>query len=162
MPLRPPPFRGTLIRETAFREMLIQNRSNPWCPPQDSSDPAVPAVAMRRTDRILGPIASWDTGIMNPPEPDKPRITLIGRSGCHLCDVAREVVSTVARDAAAGWVEVDVDADPELQRRYGEQVPVVLVDGAQHDFWRVDPVRLRLALAGRPSDRSGGESGRSG
>jgi hypothetical protein len=41
---------------------------------------------------------------------------------------------------------VDVDSDPELQRRYTDQVPVTFVDGAQHDFWRVDPARLRAAL----------------
>ena len=36
----------------------------------------------------------------------------------------------------------DVDADPELQRRYTDQVPVTFVDGRQHDVWRVDPARL--------------------
>jgi hypothetical protein len=41
---------------------------------------------------------------------------------------------------------VDVDGDPELLRRYTDQVPVTFVDGAQHDFWRVDPLRLRAAL----------------
>lgn len=55
----------------------------------------------------------------------------------------------VADDTGAGWLEVDVDADPMLLARYGEQVPVVLVDGAQHDFWRVDEQRLRAALAPR-------------
>jgi hypothetical protein len=79
----------------------------------------------------------------------EPRITLIGRAGCHLCDEAREVVRRVADDTGAGWVEVSVDDDVELLRRYSEQVPVVLVDGAQHDFWRVDETRLRDALSGR-------------
>jgi Glutaredoxin-like domain (DUF836) len=41
---------------------------------------------------------------------------------------------------------LDIDSDPDLQRRYTEQVPVTFVDGAQHDFWRVDPVRLKSAL----------------
>ena len=76
------------------------------------------------------------------------RITLIGRSGCHLCDDAREVVRRVADDTGAGWVEVSVDDDADLLARYSEQVPVVLVDGAQHDFFRVDEQRLRRALAG--------------
>jgi glutaredoxin len=75
------------------------------------------------------------------------RITLIGREGCHLCDDAREVVRRVADDTGVGWVEVFVDADPDLLRRYSDQVPVVLVDGAQHDFWRVDETRLRRALS---------------
>jgi glutaredoxin len=81
------------------------------------------------------------------------RITLIGRDGCHLCDDAREVVRRVADDTGAGWVEVDVDDDPDLLRRYSEQVPVVLLDGAQHDYWRVDETRLRAALARRPGRR---------
>ena len=38
---------------------------------------------------------------------------------------------------------------PELQRRYTDEVPVTFVDGEQHDFWRVDPDRLRRALARR-------------
>lgn len=78
-----------------------------------------------------------------------PRITLIGRAGCHLCDDAREVVRRVADDTGAGWVEVSVDDDADLLREYSEQVPVVLVDGAQHTFWRVDEQRLRDALSGR-------------
>jgi len=76
------------------------------------------------------------------------RITLVGRPGCHLCDDAREVVRRVADDTGAGWAELSVDDDPELLAQYAEQVPVVLVDGAQHDFWRVDEQRLRRALAG--------------
>ena len=76
-----------------------------------------------------------------------PRITLIGRSGCHLCDVAREVVRTVAQDTGAGWVELDVDADPALLARWSDEVPVTLIDGQPHDYWRVDEARLRAALA---------------
>ena len=77
-----------------------------------------------------------------------PRITLVGRPGCHLCDDAREVVRRVADDTGAGWVELSVDDDPDLLAAYSEQVPVVLVDGAQHDFFRVDEQRLRRALTG--------------
>lgn len=76
-----------------------------------------------------------------------PRITLLGRPGCHLCDAAREVVRRVADDTGAGWVEISVDDDPELLARYSEQVPVTLVDGERHDYWRVDEARLRAALA---------------
>ena len=76
-----------------------------------------------------------------------PRITLIGRASCHLCDAAREVVSTVADDTGAGWVELDVDADPALLARWSDEVPVTLVDGEPHDYWRVDEARLRAALA---------------
>lgn len=79
-----------------------------------------------------------------------PRITLLGRPGCHLCDAAREVVRRVADDTGAGWVEISVDDDPELLAHYSEQVPVTLVDGERHDYWRVDEARLRAALARSP------------
>ena len=42
-----------------------------------------------------------------------------------------------------------MDDDPVLQDRFGDEVPVTFVDGRQHDFWRVDPVRLRSALQRR-------------
>ncbi len=77
------------------------------------------------------------------------RITLIGRPGCHLCDDARVVVARVAADLGVGVREVSIAGDAELTARYGEQIPVVLVDGEQHDYWRVDEQRLRDALAGR-------------
>jgi hypothetical protein len=84
-----------------------------------------------------------------------PRITLVGRDGCHLCDEAREVVRRVADDTGAGWVEHRVDDDADLLRKYGEMVPVVLVDGVQHDYFRVDEKRLRDALSGRRWGRRG-------
>jgi glutaredoxin len=74
------------------------------------------------------------------------RVVLIGREGCHLCDEARDVVRRVVEETGTSWTEVDVDEDAELRRRYSNQVPVVLVDGRQHDFWRVDEQRLRAAL----------------
>ncbi|MFP8963291.1 glutaredoxin family protein [Streptomyces nanhaiensis] len=73
-------------------------------------------------------------------------VTLIGKPGCHLCDDARAVVGEVCAQLGARWEEKDITQDEELYRRYWEQIPVVLVDGAQHDFWRVDPRRLRAAL----------------
>ncbi|HEX8497388.1 MAG TPA: glutaredoxin family protein [Actinomycetales bacterium] len=76
-----------------------------------------------------------------------PRITLLGRPGCHLCEAARDVVRRVSDDTGAGWVELNVDDDPELLATWSDQVPVTLVDGRQHDYWRVDETRLRAALA---------------
>jgi hypothetical protein len=84
-----------------------------------------------------------------------PRVLLLGRPGCHLCDDARVVVARVCADLGVGWAELDITADPDLLERYWEQIPVTLVDGEQHDFWRVDEQRLRAALAGRPVDSTG-------
>ena len=75
-----------------------------------------------------------------------PRVTLVSKPGCHLCDDAHAVVEQVCAELGESYVEVDLRSDPELSRRYAEEIPVTLVDGAQHDFWRVDPDRLRTAL----------------
>ncbi|GAA0983088.1 hypothetical protein ENKNEFLB_04158 [Nocardioides aquaticus] len=75
-----------------------------------------------------------------------PRVRLYGRPGCHLCDVAREVVASVCAELGEEFDEVSVDDDPALRERFGEEVPVTFVDGRQHDFWRVDAHRLRAAL----------------
>ncbi|MEO7131679.1 MAG: glutaredoxin family protein [Dermatophilaceae bacterium] len=75
-----------------------------------------------------------------------PRVTLIGRDGCHLCDEARAVINRVTTDLGEAWQERSIDDDDQLRQRYAEQIPVILVDGRVHDFWRVDEVRLRAAL----------------
>ncbi|WP_427384675.1 glutaredoxin family protein [Janibacter sp. G56] len=74
------------------------------------------------------------------------RISLVTKPGCHLCEVAREIVDGVARETGASVEEVNVLDDPELLERYAELIPVTFVDGRQHDYWRVDPERLRAAL----------------
>jgi hypothetical protein len=80
--------------------------------------------------------------------PTEPRITLIGKPGCHLCDDARTVIERVAAELGVGWEERSILDNPRLHAQYWEQIPVTLVDGRQHDFWRVDEGRLRAALAG--------------
>ena len=84
------------------------------------------------------------------------RLTLIGKPGCHLCDDAREVVQAVmaeieARDAAPGIAldERSILDDAALAARYAEEIPVLLIDGEVHDYWRIDPVRLKTALLAR-------------
>jgi glutaredoxin len=75
------------------------------------------------------------------------RITLYSRPGCHLCDDARSVIEAVCAELGETYVEVSIDDDPELRQRFTDEVPVTFVDGRQHDFWRVDPERLRAALS---------------
>jgi glutaredoxin len=74
------------------------------------------------------------------------RVVVLTRQGCHLCDEAIAKVAAVCAETGEAYAVLDVDSDPELQRRYTDQVPVIFVDRAQHDFWRVDPVRLKAAL----------------
>lgn len=75
-----------------------------------------------------------------------PRVTLLGKPGCHLCDDARGVIEAVTAELGETYEEIDILEHPQLYEKYWEQIPVTLVDGAQHDFWRVDPARLRHAL----------------
>ena len=53
------------------------------------------------------------------------------------------MIERVCADLGEAYVEVSIDDDPELQERFGEEIPVTFVDGRQHDFWRVDEARLR-------------------
>jgi len=72
----------------------------------------------------------------------EPRIQLLTRPGCHLCDVAKEALERIGEP----WVEVDIERDPELDAEYGDRIPVVLLDGKEHGYWRVEEERLRRDL----------------
>jgi len=91
------------------------------------------------------------SGDQTPPE--QPRIVVLTRPGCHLCEAAVATIAGVCVDTGDEWVERDITEDAELTRRYTDQVPVTFVDGAQHDFWRVDADRLRAALAASAAPR---------
>lgn len=80
-------------------------------------------------------------------------LTLIGKPGCHLCDDARTVVTTVMEQVSAerGAPEILLEErsildDAELHERYVEDIPVLLINGKVHNYWRIDPVRLSDAL----------------
>jgi glutaredoxin len=75
------------------------------------------------------------------------RLTLLSRAGCHLCAEARAALSRLAAELGTPWDEVDVDSDRELRAEYGDRVPVILLDGAEHGYWQVEEDRLRRALA---------------
>lgn len=75
------------------------------------------------------------------------RVTLIGKPGCHLCDEARAVISQVCQELGEQFIELSILDDPTLAAQYAEEIPVTLVDGARHDYFRVDPARLRKALS---------------
>lgn len=85
-------------------------------------------------------------------------ITLLSKLGCHLCDDARSVIQRVAGELGVTWEERDIMASAEDLDKYGEMIPVTLIDGVQHDFWRVDETRLRAALMAEPSARRGSGS----
>ncbi|KAA1374858.1 glutaredoxin family protein [Aeromicrobium fastidiosum] len=84
---------------------------------------------------------------MTIPHASDARVVVYTRVGCHLCEIAEQQVAELCAETGDSWARVDIDDDPDLRQRFTEQVPVTFVDGAQHDFWRVDPTRLRKALA---------------
>ena len=75
------------------------------------------------------------------------RVVVYSRDGCHLCEAAEQLVAQVVAETGDDWARVDIDGDPALKQAFTDQVPVTFVDGRRHDFWRVDPARLRAALA---------------
>jgi glutaredoxin len=77
-----------------------------------------------------------------------PRVTLLTRADCHLCDDARAALDRVAARTGESWAEVSVDGDLELERDYGDRLPVVLLDGKEHGYWRVEEDRLVRDLDG--------------
>jgi len=77
-------------------------------------------------------------------------ITLLTRPGCHLCDDARAVIEKVAAELGVRWRERDITGSDRDLRAYADMIPVTLIDGVQHDFWRVSEQRLRAALAAPP------------
>jgi hypothetical protein len=70
------------------------------------------------------------------------QIVLLTRVDCHLCIDAVAAVRRVAAETGVEWTEVDVDTDLELAAEYGDRLPVVLLDGAEHGYWSVDESRL--------------------
>ena len=84
-------------------------------------------------------------------------LTLIGKPGCHLCDDARLVVNTVlaefksAHTGVNASVQVQLDEEnilenEDLFKKYSAEIPVLMVNGQVHNYWRIDPIRLRDAL----------------
>lgn len=75
-------------------------------------------------------------------------VTLLAKPGCHLCDVARDIIEDALLDfPQVELVEHSILDDPALLERHRNDIPVVLVDDAVHTIHRVDAARLRAALA---------------
>jgi len=79
--------------------------------------------------------------------PSAHHITLLTRPGCHLCEEARLVIARVAAELDVHWDERDITVSVADSEQYSDMIPVTLIDGVQHDFWRVSEDRLRAALS---------------
>jgi glutaredoxin len=74
-------------------------------------------------------------------------VSVYSRSNCHLCEVALEVISEIRKEVEFTLTKILIDGNSELEEKYGEQVPVILINDQPHDFFRVDPERFRLAIS---------------
>ena len=75
-----------------------------------------------------------------------PDVVLLTKADCHLCAAARDAVGRVTAALGLEWTERSVDSDDALRHQYAEEIPVVLVDGIQRDFWKIDEARLDRVL----------------
>lgn len=75
------------------------------------------------------------------------QVQIYSRQGCHLCDLALTTLEVLQKELNFEIEVILIDGIPELEERYGEQVPVIQIDHKQHDFFRVDPVRFRKSFA---------------
>jgi glutaredoxin len=74
-------------------------------------------------------------------------VSIYSRANCHLCEQALEVLEQIVVEIPFAITKILIDGDKELEEKYGEQVPVILINGEPHDFFRVDPKRFKAALA---------------
>ena len=69
---------------------------------------------------------------------DSVKVDIYSRPGCHLCDEAKEVIERVGRRVAFTLRVINIETDPELEKKYGEEIPVVFVNGMLAFKYRVD------------------------
>ena len=84
----------------------------------------------------------------------RPKVQLLTRAGCTICDRARAQLKDLAADLDFDLSTTDVDAaaeagDSSLRAEFGDRLPVVLLDGREHSYWEVDELQLREDL-GKP------------
>jgi len=75
------------------------------------------------------------------------KVEIISRHGCHLCEIAESVVKEVKSEIDFELAISYVDEDKSLNEKYGEEVPVTLINGERHDYFKVDRDRFRNAIS---------------
>ena len=75
-------------------------------------------------------------------------LTLISRTYCHLCHDMEVALAPLAAEFGAVVTVVDVDADPALEARYDERVPVLLHGETELCHYFLDEAKTREYLAG--------------
>jgi glutaredoxin len=86
--------------------------------------------------------------------PAKPHVIFYTKPGCHLCDEARREIKLAGCAALYTYEEVDINSDPELLRRYGFDIPVVLINNTHAFKHHLTAEEFRRALL-RAGDSKG-------
>ncbi|ASY12501.1 glutaredoxin-like protein [Candidatus Planktophila dulcis] len=73
-------------------------------------------------------------------------VTVYSRHGCHLCEDAVKTLEGMREELAFEIEIIYIDGNPELEKLYGNEVPVIHINGEHHDFYRIDPERFRTSL----------------
>ncbi|CAN2220904.1 Glutaredoxin-like [Candidatus Nanopelagicaceae bacterium] len=73
-------------------------------------------------------------------------VTVYSRHGCHLCENAVKTLEGMREELAFEIEIIYIDGNPELEKLYGNEVPVIHINGEHHDFYKVDPERFRTSL----------------
>jgi len=74
------------------------------------------------------------------------QVVIYSRVNCHLCQEAENNVREVMAKIPFELEVIYINGDQELERLYGEEVPVTLINGAKHDYFRVDKKRFSEAI----------------
>ena len=76
----------------------------------------------------------------------KAKVVIFSRQNCHLCHEAEKIVREVLSELFFDLEVINIDGNAELESLYGEEVPVTMINGAKHDYFRVDKKRFSEAV----------------
>jgi glutaredoxin len=76
----------------------------------------------------------------------KPKVVMYSRRNCHLCEVAKEAVDSAKKEVEFEFQVIYIDGNVELEKEFGEEVPLTLINGKRHDYFRVDKARFIEAV----------------
>jgi len=80
---------------------------------------------------------------------EAPTLTIYSKPGCHLCDDMKQLVIRLSQSMPLRLEEIDISQDPELEARYGLEIPVLMVDGRKAAKYRISDGELRRLLEAR-------------
>lgn len=79
--------------------------------------------------------------------PDFSTWRVLSRADCSLCEAMLVELCDLLGERAAAIEVLDISGNPELERQYGQRIPVLLIEGDFVCAYRLDPQRLRGYLA---------------